>query len=116
MTATAEAPAKKNQQPAKVKPLTKTQLKAKLAEKTGLTGKQVAEVLDALTETVFAEVKRAGSFTIPGVAKVVRQTKKATPEKQGINPLTKQPMTVKAKPERNVVKVRPLKALKDSVV
>ena len=45
--------------------------------------------------------------------KVVR--KPATKAKQGINPFTKEPMTIKAKPARNVIKALPLKALKDSV-
>lgn len=102
---------------APAKPLTKSQLKAKLAEKTGLPAKQVAEVLDALAEVAVAEVNRkgVGSFTIPSLCKVVVVNKKATPEKKMISPLTKTEITVKAKPARRVVKVRPLKALKDAV-
>jgi hypothetical protein len=36
-------------------------------------------------------------------------------DKKGINPFTKEPMTFKAKPARSVVKVLPLKGLKDMV-
>jgi len=43
------------------------------------------------------------------------QAKAATKAKQGINPFTKDPMTIKAKPARNVIKAVPLKALKDLV-
>jgi hypothetical protein len=39
----------------------------------------------------------------------------ATPEREGIHPITKQPTVFKAKPERRVVKASPVKALKDSV-
>ena len=42
-------------------------------------------------------------------------TKPATPERQGINPFTKEPTVFKAKPARTVVKVRPLKKLKAMV-
>jgi len=43
--------------------------------------------------------------------KVVR--KPATKARKGINPFTKEEQMFKAKPARNVVKVLPLKALKD---
>ena len=48
-------------------------------------------------------------------ALVVVVNKKATPARQGRNPLTGEPITVKAKPARKVVKCRPLKGLKEMV-
>jgi nucleoid DNA-binding protein len=45
--------------------------------------------------------------------KVVK--KPATPARKGINPFTKEEVMFKAKPARNVVKVQPLKTLKDMV-
>jgi len=45
--------------------------------------------------------------------KVIR--KPATKARKGINPFTKEETVFKAKPARNVVKVLPLKALKDMV-
>ena len=57
----------------------------------------------------------SGIFTIPGLCKIVVQRKPATKERQGINPFTGEKTTFKAKPARNVVKVRPLKTLKDMV-
>ena len=39
--------------------------------------------------------------------------KPATKARKGINPFTKEEIMFKAKPARKVVKVRPLKALKD---
>jgi nucleoid DNA-binding protein len=41
--------------------------------------------------------------------------KPATPEREGINPFTKEPTIFKAKPARKVVKAHPLKALKDAI-
>ena len=41
--------------------------------------------------------------------------KPATKARKGINPFTGEEATFKAKPARNVVKVRPLKNLKDMV-
>lgn len=98
-----------------VKPLTKKDLQKRLSDETGLTVKQVALVLDSLGTTIVAEVQDKGVFALPGLLKVTKVTKKATPEKQGVSPLTKQPMTIKAKPERKVIKVRPLKTLKEAV-
>jgi nucleoid DNA-binding protein len=45
--------------------------------------------------------------------KVVR--KPAVPARKGINPFTKEEMTFKARPARNVVKILPLKSLKEMV-
>jgi hypothetical protein len=41
--------------------------------------------------------------------------KPATKAKPGINPFTKEAITIKAKPARNVVKAIPMKALKELV-
>jgi hypothetical protein len=38
-----------------------------------------------------------------------------TKERKGINPFTKEPTIFKAKPARNVIKGRPVKAVKDAV-
>jgi nucleoid DNA-binding protein len=52
---------------------------------------------------------------IPDLLKLSVTDKPATPEREGINPFTKEPMTYKAKAARKVIKVRPLKALKDAI-
>jgi nucleoid DNA-binding protein len=54
-------------------------------------------------------------FVVPGLMKLKVVRKPATKERQGKNPFTGEPMTIKAKPARNVVRVQPLKALKDLV-
>jgi nucleoid DNA-binding protein len=99
------------------KPASKSETFATIAAKTGLTRKQVSSVFDALTECVAKGVakKGPGVFVIPGLAKITVQHKPATPERAGTNPFTGEPTIFKAKPARNVVKVRPLKRLKEMV-
>ena len=100
-----------------VKPVSKSEVLANLATKTGLNRKQVAAVLDGLNDAISASLgkKGTGVFVIPGLCKIVRVHKPASPEREGINPFTKQPTIIKAKPARNVVKMRPLKKLKAMV-
>lgn len=95
----------------------KTQLLNELAEKSGLTRKQVSGLLDELTDIIGRHVnkKGAGAFTMPGLFKLTVVRKPATKAKKGVpNPFKPgELMDVAAKPAKNVVKVRPLKKLKD---
>jgi nucleoid DNA-binding protein len=100
---------------AAAKPPTKTELYANLAEATGLPKKDVAALMDALGAEVQKAVKDAGQFTLPGLLKVVVQHKPATKKKQVRNPATGEMVWAGPKPARNVVKVRPLKNLKEMV-
>ena len=101
----------------KAKAITKSALFQEIATSTKLTRKQVSEVFDALAKLVTRELgkKGPGSFTLPGMAKLKLVRKPATKARQGINPFTKQPQMFKAKPARNVVRIRPLKALNEKV-
>lgn len=96
---------------------TKSEMYAQISEETGLTKKQVASVFDALCGVVKKSLgkKGPGLFNLPGLAKIKVVKKPATPARKGIDPFTKQERMFKAKPARNVVRVRPLKALKDMV-
>src|SRR5947209_5701186 len=99
------------------KQATKGEIYTKLAETSGLTKKQVASVFEGLTELIKEQLGKKGPkvFVVPGLLKLKVVHKPATKAKQGINPFTKQPMTIKAKPARNVIKAVPLKSLKDLV-
>ena len=99
------------------KPPTKTQILASLAEATEKSKKEIQEVLDALTGLISNEMakKGSGAFTLPGLLKIVRQNKPALPRREVRNPATGEMVWADPKPARNVVKVRPLKALKDMV-
>ncbi len=107
----APAPASKS------KAATKGEIYGSIAEKSGIAKKDVAKVFEALSELIGKELgkKGPGQFVIPGMLKLKVVRKPATKAKQGINPFTKEPMTIKAKPARNVVKAVPMKALKELV-
>jgi nucleoid DNA-binding protein len=94
---------------------TKTEIYSTIAASTSLSKKEVASVFEALSSEVKKAIGRNGpkTFTIPGLCKIVIQHKPATKARKGINPFTGEETMFKAKPARNVVKVRPLKALKD---
>ncbi len=98
-------------------PRTKSEIFSLLADTTGLTKKEVSSVFASLSDLVSKDVgkKGCGLFTVPGLLKVRRVNKPATKARKGINPFTGEETTFKAKPARNVVKIRPLKALKDMV-
>ena len=97
------------------KSATKAEIYDALAEKTGLGKKDVASVFSALEDLIGNELgkKGPGLFTLPGLLKLKVVRRPATKAKQGINPFTKQPMMIKAKPASNVVKALPLKGLKE---
>jgi len=97
------------------KPATKSEILTNIAQATELSRKQVSSVFEALSEQIkFAVGKKGpGVFAVPGLMKILVIHKPATKARVGINPFTKLEQTFKAKPARKVIKVRPLKALKD---
>ncbi len=80
-----------------------------------LTKRDVKGVLEAFVSVGHKELKKAGVFVAPGLAKFVVVKKPATKARKGINPFTGEPAVFKAKPARKVVKARPVKAVKDAV-
>jgi nucleoid DNA-binding protein len=99
------------------KRMTKSEFVTTLAEKSGLNHQQASSALDGLSSIVTLQLGKRGpgEVLIPGLLKLNVVDRPATPQHEGINPFTKEPMTFKAKPARKVIKVRPLKALKDAV-
>ena len=97
--------------------MSKSEFVGAIADKTELSKKQVSDVMDAMHAVVAKELGKGGpgEVVLPGLLKLVVSVKPATPERQGINPFTKQPTVFKAKPARKVVKARVLKGLKDSL-
>jgi nucleoid DNA-binding protein len=103
--------------PVATKPYNKTQILSTISQLTGVTKKQAGDVVDALGKILEAHLKKgaAGVFTLPGMMKCYILHKPATKAHKGINPFTKEEMMFKAKPARNVVRIRPLKKLKEIV-
>lgn len=96
---------------------TKSEVLSAIAEKTGLARKQVNGVLDELGGLIAKNLSKSGPgvFAIPGLMKVTAVRKPATKARKGINPFTGEETMFKAKPARTVIKIRPLKGLKDKV-
>ena len=75
------------------------------------------------TQYIFLGVALRIKYCVPrilspefrGLLKIVVVQKPAVAARLGINPFTQQQQMFKAKPARKVIKVRPLKALKDMV-
>ena len=118
-TKPAPAPAKKAEKVAAPKPkqATKSEIYASLAEKTSLSKKQISEVFDAMRDLIAKDLgkKGPGIFVVPGLLKLKIVDKPATKARPGVNPFTKEPTIIKAKPARKAVKAILLKSLKELV-
>jgi DNA-binding protein HU-beta len=97
------------------KPMTKSELINQIAERSELKKSDVKGVMETLAAVGYKELKKNGTFLLPGFAKFVVIKKPATKERTGINPFTKEPAVFKARPARKVVRARPVKAAKDAV-
>ncbi len=111
--AKAAAPVKKV--PTIKEKMTKTQIMASIADSTGLSKKQVGDVLAELETLIEGSIKKRaiGEFTLPGLMKITTVKKPAVKARKGINPFTGEETMFKAKPASVAVKVRPLKKLKE---
>ena len=98
-------------------PMTKAQLLSAIAEETGLTRSQVTGVMDSLGGQIQRHIKKRGpgTFTLPGLLKIKTMRKPARKARKGVNPFTGEETTFAAKPAHTVVKIQPLKGLKDMV-
>jgi nucleoid DNA-binding protein len=100
------------------KAMTKSAFVGELAEKAGITKKQVEAVLDGIGATIVGQVgsKGPGKFVLPGIARITLTRKAAVKggEKK-INPLNGQEYVTKPKPAYNRVNIRPVKAMKEAL-
>ena len=99
------------------KRLTKAQVVGEVASVTELDKKSVNRAFEALQEIIRKQLsaRGPGEFVVPGLVKLRVVKKPATKERQGINPFTKEPITIPAKPASKKVRATALKALKDLV-
>ena len=93
----------------------KTQILNNLANNTGLSKKEISTVLDELAILIQRHIKKrsGGEFVLPGLLKIQAVKKPAKKARKGKNPFNGEETTFKAKPATTVVKIRPLKKLKD---
>jgi len=81
---------------------------AHLAERSGLTKIQVAELMEELAQLSYVEAKNG--FTLPGIGKLVLVHRNA---RMGRNPATGEQIHI---PAKTVVKFRVAKACKEAVM
>lgn len=90
------------------KALTKSEVISKLAEKNGLSKKQVKQLLEDLANLAYQEAKN--SFTLPGLGKLVLVERK---ERMARNPRTGEMVRV---PAKKVVKFKVAKVCKEAIL
>ncbi|HIJ58445.1 MAG TPA: DNA-binding protein [Deltaproteobacteria bacterium] len=118
---TKKAPAKKAVSARKItavkKPMSKSAIINELTQNTQLNKKQVSSVLDELAILIEHHIKKraVGQFTLPGLMKIEVKKRPATKKREGRNPRTGEKMIIKAKPAHRVVKIKPLKKVKDMI-
>ena len=120
--ATKKAPAKTSAAPARKitavkKPMTKTEIINEVAQNAELTKKQVSSVFDEIAILIERHIKKraVGQFTLPGLMKIEVKKKPAAKKREGRNPQTGEKMIIKAKPAHRVVRIKPLKKMKDMI-
>jgi DNA-binding protein HU-beta len=92
------------------KPMTKAQIVSHFAKKFELSKKTSAAIIDEVAALAISETKKTGSFTLPGIGKLVLVKRKA---RMGRNPATGAEIKI---PAKTVVKMRIAKAAKEAVV
>lgn len=102
---------------AAAKARSKSDVFSTIGEVVGIHRRDVAAVFHALGSLIKADLSKTGSgvFKVPGMMRITVTRKPATKARPGINPFTKEEVMFKAKPARNVVRVRPLRGLKEMV-
>ena len=95
--------------------MNQSELYKKIAEDNELSPKQVKGVFGTLEGIAHSSLKKEGEFKLPGFAKFVVVKKPATKEHKGISPFSGEEVVFKAKPARNIIKARPVKAIKDAL-
>lgn len=90
--------------------MTKSQIIAALADKSGLSKKDVSGLMENMVSMAYSEVKKNGEFVVPGIGKLVKVNRKA---RTGRNPATGETITI---PAKTVVKFRVAKAAKEAVL
>lgn len=92
------------------KPMTKAEIISAIADHTEKRKTDVSAVIQAFMELmeIHLSTKGPGSFVMPNAFKAEVVTKPATPAKEGVNPFTKAPMMIEAKPASRKVKIKAL--------
>jgi DNA-binding protein HU-beta len=90
--------------------MTKTQLLQALADQLGKSKKEVGDMLDAIVQLAYAQTKKEGEFTLPGIGKLIKKRRDA---RTGRNPATGATIQI---PAKTVIKFRVAKQAKDAIL
>jgi len=92
------------------KAMSKSQIVNHFAEQLEIPRKDAANFIEQYTTMAIKEVKKNGSFAIPGIGKLVKVQRKA---RMGRNPATGESIKI---PAKTSVKMRVSKACKESIL
>jgi DNA-binding protein HU-beta len=92
------------------KSMTKSQIVTHFAKKFELSKKSSGMIIEEVAALAVSETKKTGSFTVPGIGKLVLVKRKA---RMGRNPATGKAIKI---PAKTVVKMRIAKAAKQAIV
>jgi len=92
------------------KPMTKAQIVSHFAKKFEISKRTGSGIIDEVAALAVSETKKTGSFTLPGIGKLVLVKRKA---RMGRNPATGEAIKI---PAKTVVKMRVAKAAKEAIV
>jgi DNA-binding protein HU-beta len=102
--------------PKRAKASSKTQMISDLADASGVSKKEVKAVLSSLSEFAIKELRAGRPFQIPHMVVIEVKNKPARPARQGRNPKTGAPITIKARGPSKALKARVRKNLKTEVL
>lgn len=89
--------------------MTKAQIVSHFAGEFELSKRTASGIIDEVATLAVSETKKAGSFTLPGIGKLVLVKRKA---RMGRNPATGEAIKI---PAKTVVKMRVAKAAKEAI-
>ena len=90
--------------------MTKSQTVSHFAKKFEISKRMASGIIDEVAALAVSETKKTGSFTLPGIGKLVLVKRKA---RMGRNPATGEAIKI---PAKTVVKMRVAKAAKEAIV
>lgn len=97
--------------------MSKTQFVATFTKQSGLTSSQARTAIRTINAIIGQQLGKdgPGQILIPGLLKLIVVDKPATPQHNGVSPLTNEQVTYPAKAAHKVLRARPLKALREAL-
>ena len=90
--------------------MTKSQTVSYIAKKFEISKRMASGIIDEVAALAVSETKKTGSFTLPGIGKLVLVKRKA---RMGRNPATGEAINI---PAKTVVRMRVAKVAKEAIV